>query len=503
MGASSKKTNMESFIIKTLRSLKKFPGKVAVKCKGKSTTYKELDEKSEKLASFFSNYMTLGSDKRVGVLLNKSEYLVVAMIGIFKSGHVYVPLDVNYPIARLKYMCGAANLDFILTTAIFSHLIPESFAAKSFFIEDIDKIGLKAKMSEKIPLRQSNQPVYIFFTSGTTGNPKGILAKDINISNYLNWCIDFFKRDEVNLYISCSSIGFDLSVMEIFYPLMTGKTVLLLDNSLFLGSTLKRIKEKVMLSTVPSVLNQLVLNKITFENVSDLILTGEKPNSVDLNWVIESNKDIKIWNLYGPTETTVIATVHLIEDGFDEGLISTGTPINNMKIKILDDNFNEVKSGSVGEIFIGGHGVASGYLEEKENKSFIELPKENNETYYRTGDLGWKDENNLFFLKGRKDSQFKKNGVRIEVSEIEFAASRNEKVRRAVLIVDEHKNLYLFVQKEIESLTEKELNDYLKDRILQPMLPQHIIFVEKFPVTLNGKADKHKLIENYTNEKAQ
>lgn len=483
---------MKTFLDLLFASVRNCPLQTALYVNERRITFQLLYNNVIRITNFLSGLKNDFSEQiKVLVLLPKSEYWIYSIYGIVASENIYIPLDSNNNSYRINQIIEAVNPDVIFTDVINRNKIPDSFENSIYIVEELLQ-GIPEKTYNSIvfpnAIIDQNKVIYIFFTSGTTGNPKGIMTTHKNVNHYINWCVNFFSNFEFDVYLSTSSIGFDLSIMEIFFTLAVSKSIRIIENSIFIHRYLRDVNHRYMVGLVPSVLSQLIKSRIPFTHIAYLLLTGEKPHLNDLIYLKTKYKGMRIWNLYGPTETTVITSYFEIGQDQSEP-IPIGKPITNSTINIVDHNFSALGANESGEIIISGDGVALGYLNYG-NTNFIIW---NGEKAYRTGDFGWKNEKEVFYLKGRRDRQIKRNGIRLELSDIEEIAALHLKVKKAV-VLHYQSELLLFVVTENDNINTVDIFNFLKNRIAANMIPDRIFLLKDLALNMNGKVDINSLI---------
>lgn len=463
---------------------------------GYGMTYRELEVRSNQIAHFLFDKLNIKKGSIVAVLSEKKNELIICMLAILKTGAAYVPIDDNYPDSRIGKIIGDLDNHVFLYSKKFGNRNIRK--DNSFTLEDlIENSKFNKKTSLKIDIRLDDL-AYVVFTSGSKGMPKGVMASHGNLLNYTNWCIDFFAYSDFKIHYVCASIGFDLSVMEIYFPLAAGKSLRLLQSSTFLLSYLKREKEKqVMLTLVPSVANEVLKIPKILDCVTDVGLTGEAISDHLLE-AFKAYPNLNLYNLYGPTETTVITTCYKIDLNNKEVLI--GKPISNTAVYVLNENLQKLPIECEGDIYISGKGVSLGYINNIELTREFFLPDHfvENQIMYKTGDRGKvKSDGNIVFL-GRLDDQHKINGNRIELGEINNALNLNPKISNSYVFVlintNQQKKIVAAIEQN-QDQSEDETITYLKDILPSYMIPNYFIYLPKFPLTSSGKTDRN-LITN-------
>lgn len=395
----------------------KTPAAIAVAEGHRGLSYKELDQRSNRLAHYLCNSGVRRGDI-VGLCIDRSIDMVVSVLGILKAGGAYLPLDVEMPPARLAFIVGDAKARLIMTQTAHELLLPDHLAQLMF----IDAIESEMNGLSCTPPPSHVEPTdlaYVIYTSGSTGKPKGVLVEHAGVYNLLVAQREFVSATVGTRVLQFARLSFDVSVSEIGMALtsgatlvMAGKVALALEN---LGATL-RAEDIDVLSITPSGLS--VIKRENLPRLKTVIVAGEAcPISLARRW----SANCRFINAYGPTEATVYATYH---EYCGSDLLSIGRPIANVETYILDDRLRPVPAGIVGELYIGGAGVARGYL-NRENLSsalFVANPfREPPQRMYRTGDLSRQlPDGNIEFL-GRRDRQVKIRGFRVELGEVEAA----------------------------------------------------------------------------------
>lgn len=487
----------------------KTPNKEAVILDGKAITYKELDAKSNNLAELLCE-KGIGIGSVVGLLMDHSVELIVSIIGILKTGAAYVPISSDYPATRKEYIIKDSHADVLLTskgmieknTWIHENTSTISIITDDEFM-DSDKVHEEIKFISKCTPKDC---AYIIYTSGSTGQPKGVLVQNRSLTNYIWWAAkNYVGSEEINFPLF-TSISFDLTVTSIFTPLITGNTIFVYndaDSTISLDKILQNQKIGIMKLT-PSHLKLIRHMRVSNSNLKRLIVGGENL-TVKLASEISNlfNNNIEIINEYGPTEATVGCMIYKFDRMKDLGLsVPIGVPADNAQIYILNESLQPVPVGVVGEMYISGECLAKGYVgkEDLTKERFIPNPFSPGKLMYKTGDLAKMNEDwNMEFIN-RKDSQVKLRGYRVELSEIENQILNINNIDESVVTIVEAGNedaenkkylvSYLVAKNEV---TESEIREFLKSKLPSFMIPDHFVFVEKIPMTPNGKVDTDSL----------
>lgn len=460
----------------------KRPNKTAVIFNNTQLSYKELDNKANIVGNYLNKNYYIKPNDKVSLVLNRSDLLIISILGVLKSGAAFVPIDPNYPKERIDYILEDSKSKFAITEDNINSILTSN--------EPIT--------CPNVPLNSSSL-LYIIYTSGSTGLPKGTLITNKNYCNYINWAKDYYFEDSQGGNFGLfTSISFDLTTTSIFLTLLRSKTLTVFKDKLDINDILEEVFNEGLIDSVKLTPSHITLLKeipISNSNIKLAIVGGEELQKNQVATLNKINPRIKIYNEYGPTEATVGCIVKEVFNKDKKILI--GKPIANTQIYILDDNLNPLPIGIPGEIYIGGKGVASGYLNRHElsNSKFIKSPFDNN-IIYKSGDLAkWLPDGNIDYL-GRIDDQVKINGHRIELDEIKNRILQFECITDVVITVNNNKNgtkfltAYYVSDNEIE---EKELKKYLRKYLPEYMVPTFLSSIEKIPLTINGKVDKKSL----------
>jgi amino acid adenylation domain-containing protein/thioester reductase-like protein len=476
------------------------PHEVAVLSAGEHLTYRELNSRANQLARYLRQ-QGAGPDRFVGLCVERGIEMVVGLLGILKSGGAYVPLDPNYPQHRLEYMLEDTAPIAVLTQ---EHLRERLPAGRNMVALDTQwsEIAQHAatNISQASPQMSSRNLAYVIYTSGSTGRPKGVAIEHRNAVNMIWWAQAAMNAEVFEQTLQSTSLNFDLSVYECFVPLVSGGSLRVVQNALALAS--EPAANVTLINTVPSAISGLLDAGGIPASTRVVNLAGEALKK-DLVERIFAHSSVQcVSNLYGPSETTTYSTWVAMprEQGFNATI---GHPIANTQIHILDQRRQLVPVGVVGEIYIGGTGVARGYLnrEELTAERFLADPfsSEPQARMYKTGDLGrWRADGTIEYL-GRNDHQVKIRGFRIELGEIEAQLARHEQVKEVVVVAREdvagEKRLVAYVVPDDPSSAPsvEELRAHLKSALPEHMVPSAFVMLERMPLTPNGKLDRRAL----------
>ncbi|WP_260850329.1 non-ribosomal peptide synthetase [Flavobacterium anhuiense] len=478
----------------------KTPEAAALVFEGLVMTYKELDERSNQLARYLES-MGVISDSRIGILFNRSFDMIVGILGILKSGCTYVPLDPGLPSKRLSYILEDSGVNFLLYQE--ESLLSSLSVSEFIFFLDIRE-SLSYSSSSVVSSRTEDSVAYIMYTSGTTGLPKGILISDENVITLINDPLSEIAVTGSDRVLQWSNYAFDGSTYEIFGSLLNGASLYLIDKSVAsdaaaLSQAINRHELSVIFITT-ALFNSLADYDLSLlSSLRLLLFGGEKVSLTPVRKMLSGLGSGKILHVYGPTETTVYATCYVISEiPALAGTIPIGKPLTNTSLYVLNPSSDIVPIGVVGELCIGGSGVAAGYLNQEEltKENFIANPFVEGDRIYKTGDLvRWLADGNIEYI-GRKDNQVKIRGYRIELGEIENVLSSLPEIGQCCVLAREdeggNKRLIGYVVTE-GKLDKADLQDRLKSSLPDYMIPLLWVELDQLPLTSNGKIDKKAL----------
>lgn len=412
--------------------VKQTPDVVAIACKNETLTYRQLNTKANQLAHYLRQ-QGVSAEAQVGICLQRSVEMLVAIWGVLKAGGAYVPIDPSHPAERISHILQDTQARWVLTHSAVSDCLKSQTK-----IVLLDRLDLTSQPDNNLDNPPAiNQLAYVLYTSGSTGQPKGVEVEHRGLANYVQWAIHHYVRGRILAFPLFSPFTFDLTVTSIYVPLLSGGQVVIYpEESGAIDLSLQRIFEENVVDVIkltPSHL-ALVQGMAIGSRVKTLILGGEDLKT-SLAGAIANASDhpIEIYNEYGPTEATVGCMTHRFElEPNAPTSVSIGKPAAGSEIYLLDERLNLVPQGAVGEIFIGGPGLARGYLSRPEltAERFIHRGEQR---LYRTGDLGrWQENGQLIYL-GRGDRQVKIHGTRIELGEIEAALVAHPKVNASAV----------------------------------------------------------------------
>ncbi len=481
------------------------PDSVAVVSGTECLTYRELNDRANQIAIGLIE-LGAGPERLIGVCHGRSPNLLVAILGILKAGAAYVPLDPAYPSARIRHILDDARVATVLADSNGS----DALAGGACTVVDVGEL-LRTCTENGSPVR--NVPkhelgltaanlAYVIYTSGSTGGPKGVMIEHRNVAAFVQWALEAYSDEDLAGVLAATSVCFDLSVFEMFVPLAKGGRVVLVDNVLALGNS--GLGEVSLINTVPSAIKVLLDAKAIPRSVRCINLAGELLRQ-DLVDALYELPGVRVHDLYGPSEDTTYSTWCLRRK---HGHESIGRPISNTQIYVLDSHGNPLPTGMVGELHIGGAGLARGYLndETRSNEKFI-LNGNTNSRLYRTGDLVRFDRDGDLRYIGRKDNQVKIRGYRIELGEIEAQILQHPAVNDCVVIAHEDEGAearkvllaYVVIHERDAGTAMDELKctealiGLLSSVLPGYMVPSQFVHLHELPLTPNGKVDRNAL----------
>jgi amino acid adenylation domain-containing protein len=484
------------------------PDRIAVVCENQQLTYRQLNQNANQLAHYLQK-RGVKPDVLVGICLERSLEMLVAVLGILKAGGAYVPLEPSYPKERLGFILSDTQAPLLLTQQTLLETLPEHQAELLCLDTDWSKIA-QERSENPVSNTTAAHLAYVIYTSGSTGKPKGVLIPHQGLVNYLNWCTQAYDVEQGEGAIVHSSLAFDLTITGLFSPLLVGRRVELIRDNMTLESLSTAFRKQSNLSLIKLTPAQLLLlsQQISSSKAAGrtraFIIGGENLLAETLTFWQEFAPETILVNEYGPTETVVGCCIYQVPQGEPQsGAIPIGRPIANTQLYVLNQYLQPVPIGVVGELYIGGAGVARGYLNRPELTAakFISNPfsDEPGSKLYKTGDLvRHRIHGNLEFL-GRIDDQVKIRGFRIELGEVEAVLCQHPGVKETVVMAqedvpgDQRLVAYLVWHPEYPA-SMGELRHFLQQRLPDYMIPSTFFPLKALPLTTNGKVDKRSLL---------
>ncbi|MFC8124229.1 amino acid adenylation domain-containing protein [Streptomyces sp. NPDC057302] len=486
------------------RQARRSPDAVAVVDPGARLTYRQLDEQADQVAQMLRKH-GVGPDQPVAISIGHTRHLLVAMLGVLKAGGAYLPLDPELPEARTQDMLSRSGCVLILTG-------PDTAQDQAGTIRCLRVDGRPATEQRVGPQTEVTPEnlAYILFTSGSTGVPKGVMLPHRALANYVLWAARTYVHEGGTGAMVHSSVAFDMTVTSLFVPLVGGRTVHLdpaWRNVFGLTGELGRRAGLDLLKVTPShlgVINHALDPADTSGVAHSLVLGGENLSWEHVAPWRQHAPTTRIFNEYGPTEAAVGCTVHEITaDDPAVGDVPIGRPVDGSDVYVLDGRLAPVPVGALGEICVGGIGLARGYVADAAGSAerfvphpFSEVP---GQRLYRTGDVGYYAPDGSLHCLGRRDEQIKVRGVRVEPAEIERALLTHPSVREAAVVLGSDGTdgglLTAFLCASAEgALAPSELRGHLSQRLPAVMVPASYVWLDRLPLTANGKTDREALL---------
>ena len=484
----------------------KMPEATAVVSGSQRLTYRQLNQKANRLARHLKTF-GLSTDKIVGICLDRSEDYIISLLAILKAGAAYLALDGNHPIERNKYMLNDAKVSILITNNCYEQDYVEF---ECINLSSADEVLHKLEDTNLNFYYQLNHLVYVIYTSGSVGKPKGVLIEHKSLTNFIS---NFHSlKDSAENWRSTfwTAVGFDVSAYEIWGALTAGEELHILSDNVRMHDTsfYEYLSEhEIHNAYIPPLFLRGYAKWLEANSLRSSLrhlLIGVEPISIKL---IKNIKDylpaLKIINGYGPTETTICCSYFELseENPIDSTIVPIGRPTWNTKIHILDKYLELVPLGVEGELYVGGEALARGYLNQESltTEKFIPDPfSANTEArLYRTGDKArYLPDGNIEFI-GRIDDQVKVRGYRIECGEIESHLRLQPKIMDALVIVNdqitEHSVLVAYLTGDETALSVSDIRQHLIKFLPDYMIPSHYVWIERFPMTANGKLNKKAL----------
>lgn len=479
--------------------VRKSPDRVAVQFESRQLSYRELDEKSNQLAGFLRK-KGVKEETLVPICVSRSLEMVIGIMGILKAGGAYVPIDPEYPAERIQYLLSDVAAQLVVTDSTSGMVLPKHNQEVESICLTTDWETIANEATEPVETALSSDHLaYVIYTSGSTGRPKGVLIEHRNLSNFIQSQSQEFGIQDDDAILQTSNYAFDPSVEQIFLALCNGaKLVLIRKESLFNPDEVVRVMQEqriTHLHSTPSLLRYIPA--APYGSLKRVVAAGEIcPPDLAKAW----GSQVRFYNKYGPTEATISSIQYPYPAEAELEVVPIGKPIANTEVYIVGADGNRVPAGIPGEIYIGGAGVARGYLNHRTltAEKFIANPfgTKPGERVYKTGDTGKYRADGTIEFVGRIDDQVKIRGHRIELSEIETVLGAHEAIDQCVVLVQDDRTTdrrlvaYVVVNSE---LTNGAIRQYLAGKLPEYMLPSLFIQMAALPLTANGKVDKKAL----------
>lgn len=467
------------------------PKALAIKENDRTLTFHELSEMVDTIADSF-----LEGIRAVGIVMHHRAEMIASILAVLKMGALYVPAEPGFPKGRIRFMMAEANVDFVLTE--------KQYASKLDGFEqvyaDCSLCAAAPGVESRTYLQDPDALAYILYTSGTTGQPKGVSVSNRNVCHYVRAFANEFYPGVGDVMLQDSVCSFDIFVEEVFTSLLNGAALAIPtdEDKVDIHNLMEFVERNgvTMISGFPYLLADMNRLDEIPASLRLLISGGDVLRGHQVENLVDK---VEVYNTYGPSETTVCATYYRCRDGkpLEDGTYPIGKPVLGAQIRLLDEAGQEVSAGETGEICILGGGVSQGYAgdREEENKAFETLP--DGTVMYHSGDMGYLlPDGNLAFLH-RKDTQVMIYGKRVEVMEVESRLCQCSGVDQGIVraYVDEEGLAYLvaYIVSEDADLKVSRLREELAENLVDFMIPEYFVHMQQIPLNANGKPDADRI----------
>jgi len=492
--------------------VKRLPSQLAVISAGEQLTYQQVNERANRLARVLRR-RGVGPNVLVGLCMTRSAHMLVGLLGILKAGGAYVPLDPESPSARLSYQVQESQFRLLLAQQEVGTHLPE-WGERTLWLEDLEQEMSEAPASDLAGGSEMGDLAYIIYTSGSTGMPKGVMIQQGSVVNYALALCDVLRTEPGWQYATVSTLAADLGNTAIFCALASGGCVQVLDyETVTSAEAMARWMEQHpidVLKIVPSHLSALLAGEHSKEVLPRraLVLGGEILPLSLLEHLRQLGGTCEVYNHYGPTEATIGVLVNPLSrmGGVKEetgATIPLGRPITNTQVYVLNQRMQVVPVGVTGELYIGGAGLAMGYVQQPEQTAerFVPHPwsQQAGARLYRTGDLARYSEEGKIEFVGRCDNQVKLRGYRIELAEVETTLRQHPNIRDSAVVVreDPSTGLHLvgyIVPRKLPLPAGMNIDVFLRERLPEYMVPSAFVYLKFLPLSANGKVDRQQLV---------
>jgi len=464
-------------------------------------SYQVLNEKTNRLANYLQGQYQLGAGKAIAVILGRNPNLIIAILAVFKTGATYVPIDAQYPKSRIEFILQDSACQICLTESDLASKLPKT--VDKLCLDNMDSLLLKGDKNDPPNPPDASQIAYIFYTSGSTGNPKGVMGRHLSIVNVIQSLRLTFNLDDHPewRYIFTAAVTHDPSIRNIFLPLTIGAPLYLYEIK-YIGHLVNFLQENQInaLHTTPSIYREILAllePEETIPSLKYISVGGEKLDQKTALALRHCFQAEIVSNVYGSTETCVGVSQYAIPENLATD-VPLGLVFHNNRLLILDDFDNVVPLQMIGEICVEGAAIAAGYhnLPDLTQKKFQASFLDCQQTLFRTGDLGKQVAPGVIEFIGRKDNQVKVNGYRIDPKEIESQLNRHPQIEKAIILsfqINNQTQLSAYCQTE-QTLEIADIREFLADLLPAYMIPSYFVFLKQFPLTRHGKLDLHSLV---------
>lgn len=472
------------------RTVKVHTNEPAIIEDNRTLTFGELSGLVDRIAGSFPEDV-----KSVGIVMNHRAEMIASMLAVMKCGARYVPAEPSFPMGRIHYMMDEAQVDFILTEKEYTNKL-DGFPTR---LIDCEICGLESPTPARNEIQDPEAPVYVLYTSGTTGRPKGVCVTNRNVCHYVRAFEDEFHIASGDVMLQYSVCSFDIFVEEVFASLLNGAALAIPseEDKETLHSLMDFVERHhiTIISGFPYLLAEMNHLSEIPSSLRLLISGGDVLRGIYVDHLLEKTE---VYNTYGPSETTVCASYYCCNNGtvLEDGTYPIGHPVKGAEIRILDQDGNVLPNGKIGEICICGNGVSLGYIgdHEEENKAFEHLS--DGSVMYHSGDLGYVLPSGEIAFLHRKDTQIMIYGKRVEVMEVESMLYQCTGVAQAVVraFTDENGLSYMiaYIVPTHKDIRVSDIRRELSENLTSFMIPEFIVKMPSIPLNTNGKPDLSK-----------
>ncbi|WP_269430612.1 non-ribosomal peptide synthetase [Paenibacillus dauci] len=486
------------------RQVKKTPLKTAVNDKISSLSYEELNRRANQLAHFLQQ-SGIEADKPVAILMERSVNAIIAVLAVIKAGGACLPISMDYPEKRIEHILKDSNASLVLTDRV--HILLQRMNITSLNMQENEWSDYPA--TNVVSYHTAENLAYIIYTSGTTGNPKGVMQTHRTLMNLMYEQYDHSDIDFSGSIIQFANIGFDVFFQEIFSALLAGGNLCVISDEdkkdiPVLYDFIRVHQAQVLFlptAYLKYIFSQPAYSAMFPAEIKHIITAGEALIVSDLLKKHICTHSVQLHNHYGPAETHVTTIYTMDQTNVATGAAPIGTPIMNHASYIYNPSMQLQPVGVTGELHIAGHGVARGYLNNRQltNDKFVCNPSNPGEILYKTGDLARWNEAGIIEYMGRADQQVKIRGYRVEITDIQQQFMKYPGIQEVEIVLEDNSRLYAFFVADSAEMNIQHIKQYISNELPSYMVPSHMMQVEHMPFTLNGKVDRRVLMQNFKN----